>query len=118
MQKIFAAAVIVFVGVSVVTADEFFGAITKVDGNKLSITKFKKGEKGEDVTLTVSDSVKVVKAKFNKETKKLEAGEALEGGLKNEMFAKIGEKGRFATVVTNADNTKIVEIRVFGRKGK
>jgi hypothetical protein len=116
MQKIFAAAVILLVGVAVLAADEFGGIITKVEGNKLSVTKFKKGEKGgEEVTLTVSDSVKVVKGKFNQETKKFEAGEALEGGLKNERFTK----GKvFGFIVTNADNV-VTEIRVGeGRKKK
>jgi hypothetical protein len=42
------------------------------------------------------------------------------GGLSNEMFSKIGEKGVPATIVTDSNN-KITEIRVstFGRgKGK
>jgi len=116
MQKILAAAVILVVGVSVVTADEFFGAITKVDGNKLSITKMKKGEKGEELTLTASDNVKVVKGKFNKEDKKIDAGDAIEGGLKSERFAKRA----MGAIITNADNV-VIEIRLlegFGKKKK
>ncbi len=50
--------------------------------------------------------------------KKVEAGDAIEGGLKNEMFTKIGEKGMFASIVTEDD--KVSEIRVvrFGKKKK
>ena len=44
--------------------------------------------------------------------------DALDGGLKNEMFSKIGEKGVSATVITDAANKKITELRVGGRGGK
>jgi hypothetical protein len=86
--------------------------ITKVGDGKITITEFKgKGEKGEAKTFSVADNVKVVKSKFNPETKKSEPGDPIEGGLKNEMFTKLGEKGKFGTVVTNADN-KVTEVRV------
>src|SRR5205085_1523428 len=97
---------------------EIRGVITKVEGGKVTFSagKFdketKKFERGPAQTLPVADKLKVVKAKFNKETKKLEAGDPLEGGLKNSMFSKIGEKGLPATIITDADNKKIIEIRV------
>lgn len=109
MRKIVAAVGVLVLGLSFVAADEFGGKITKVDGNKITLTKrVKKGEKGEEVTLTAVDNVKVVKGKFNKEDKKVEAGEALEGGLKNEAF----RKDVAARIITN-DDGKITEIRVF-----
>lgn len=115
MLRALAAAFVLFVGVSIVSAEEFFGLITKVEGNKVTITKFKKGEKGgEPVTLTASDSVKVLKGTFNKDTKKFEAGPAVEGGLKNEMFST-GKA--LARIVTDDTNT-ITEIRVSDRKKK
>jgi hypothetical protein len=103
-------------------ADEFGAVITKVQDGKVTFTKFKKGEgnkfeKGPEMTLPTAATVKVVSGKVNPETKKLEAGEPLAGGLKNERLANIGEKGVFATIVTDADNKKITEIRV-GGKGK
>jgi hypothetical protein len=112
--------------VGLVLAEEFSASITKVEGGKVTFakTKFdkdtKKFDRGPEQTLPVADNVKVVKSKFNQETKKLEAGDAIEGGLKNEMFTKIGEKGLFSTLVTDADNKKITEIRVspFFGKGK
>ena len=55
--------------------------------------------------------------KFNKDTKKLEAGEALTDGLKNEVFTKIGAKGQFASITTDTDNKHITAIAIFG-KGK
>lgn len=53
----------------------------------------------------------------NKETKKVEAGEEIEGGLKNERFKDIGERGIRAQIITNDDGL-VTEIRVFARKKK
>src|SRR5262249_30916627 len=78
MKKFFAAATVLVISFSVAMAEEFTASISKVDGSKVTLTKRKKGEKGEETTLTATDDVKVVKAKFNKETKKLEAGDAIE----------------------------------------
>jgi hypothetical protein len=113
-----------FVGITL--AEEFSAAIMKVSDGKVTFakTKFdketKKFEKSPEQTLPVADKVKVVKGKFNKETKKMEAGDPLDGGLKNEMFTKIGEKGVFGTIVTDKDDKQITEIRVFtfGKKDK
>jgi hypothetical protein len=113
-RKIVCAAVVVVLGVGVALAEEFNAAITKVADGKVTFakTKFnkdtKKLEKGAEETLPTAADVKVVTAKFNKDTKKFEAGEAVKDGLKNEMFAKEVS----ATIITDADNKKIVEIRV------
>ncbi len=104
----------VFVGIAM--SDEMRVAIMKVDGTNITYNASKKDAKVEDKTMPVADDVKVFKGKFNADTKKLEAGDAIEGGLKNEMFTKIGEKGLRATIITDADNKKIVEIRVGGGK--
>ncbi|MBL8795347.1 MAG: hypothetical protein JNM56_15695 [Planctomycetia bacterium] len=118
LRKVLGAVLVSVLCVGFSLAEELRGVISKIDGNKITFSERKsKDEKGPEQTLTVADKVKVVKAKFNKETKKLEAGEELEGGLKNEMFSKIGEKGLFATVVTD-DDKKITEIRVFARPSK
>lgn len=116
LRKVVAASLILVFCVGVTFADELFGRITKVEGNKVTFTPFKGKEKGEEQTFTVSKNVKVVKGKFNKETKSVEAGDELEGGLKHKMFKDIGEKGIFAQIVT--DDNKIKEIRVMQRKGK
>src|SRR5262245_17860121 len=84
MRKFVAAVVVLMVGYSLASADDFFGIIKKVDGNKLTVQKLKKGEKGEEVMLTAAENVKVVRAKGK--GKDTEAGEAIEGGLKNEIF--------------------------------
>lgn len=117
-RKFLGASFVLAVIVSVVAGEEFFAGIRKVDadGKNVTFIKFKKGEKGEEETLPVADNVKVVNGKFNKEEKKVEAGDAIEGGLKNERFKNI-EKGVGAMIVT--EGGKITEIRAlkgFGKK--
>jgi hypothetical protein len=114
MRKFLIAAPIILICFGVAIGEEFRGLIKKVDGDKITVMKGKKGD-AKEVTLTVVENVKVVKGKFNKETKKLEAGDPIENGLKNELFAK----EQRATIVTN-DDGKVTEIRVGagGRKKK
>ncbi len=120
-RRLVCALFVLGLGVSITLAAEIRAVITKVDGDKVTFAENKgKGEKGPAQTLPVADNVKVVKGKFNKDTKKTEAGDAIEGGLKNKMFSTISDKGVGATIVTDADNKKITEIRVTagGKKGK
>lgn len=113
IRRLVCALFVVALGVGVTLAAEMRGTITKVEGKTISFTEIKGKEKGDSKNYTLADNVKVMKASFNKDTKKLEVGGALDGGLKNEMFSKIGEKGIGATIVTDADN-KVTEIRVTG----
>ena len=120
LRKMLCAAVVVAIGFGVATAEEFRGAIKKVQKGKIIIgMKFDKETKKftEEKTLTLAKGVKVVKAKFNKEEKKIEAGEELEGGLKNKRFVDIGDRVIFAMFVTN-DDGHVTEIRVFEFKRK
>jgi hypothetical protein len=123
LRKCVAAVGVLVVCLSVAVADEFLAVITKVQDGRVTFSKFKKGgdkgfEKGPEMTLPTAANVKVVSSKFNKDTKKAEPGEPLTGGLKNERFTNIGEKGVFATIVTDTDNKNITEIRVGGKGGK
>jgi hypothetical protein len=116
-QKVVGAALVLAVSVGFGLAEEIRAVIIKVDGNKVTFAENKSKEKGKvdkgpEKTLPAADNVKVLKSKFNQETKKVEAGDALDSGLKNEVFSKIGENGLRATVITDADNKKITEIRV------
>jgi hypothetical protein len=119
LRKFVCAAVITVVGLSFAMADEFQAIISKVDGNKVTFKKAKKGEVGDDMTLPVTADAKITKGKFNADTKKLEAGDAVADGLKNEMFTKTTDKGVRATITTDADNKNITAITVGGGgKGK
>ena len=114
-RRLVCAIFVVAIGVGVTLAAEINAVITKVDGDKVTFAERKgKDEKGPSQTLPVTDNVKVVKGKKNKDTKKVEAGDAIEGGLKNKLFSTISDKGIGATIVTDGDGKKITEIRVTG----
>src|SRR5262249_30541907 len=118
-RKAIFAGFVLAVTFSLAAAEEFRCVITKVEDGKVTFAKAKKGEdgkkgeKGPEETLPTASDVKVLQAKFNQETKKLEAGDALENGLKNDRFKSIGEKGVNATLVTSDDGKQIKEIRIF-----
>jgi hypothetical protein len=99
-------------------AEDIRAVILKVDGDKVTFAPTKgKGKKGDEQTLPAASDIKVSKAKFNADAKKFEAGDAIEGGLKADVFSKIdAEKGLPATVVTDADGKKITAIYVGGKK--
>ncbi len=120
LRKFVCAAVIVVIGLSVAVGDEIQAIISKVDGNKVTFKKAgKKGAAADeaDMTLPVKADAKITKGKFNMDTKKLEAGDAIATGLKDEQFTTIGEKGVRATITTDADNKNITAITVGGGGG-
>ncbi len=113
MRKVLLAAPIILVCFGVALGEEFRGTIKKIDGDKITVLKGKKGD-SKEVVLTVVENVKVTKGKFNKETKKVEAGDAIENGLKNELFSKGDQR---VTIITN-DDGKVTEIRTGGGRKK
>ena len=124
MRKLACVAVLLALSVGLVMAEEYTAQIKKVDGDKITAIKgakfnkdAKKFEGGTEITLTATADVKVLTGKKNKDTKKTEAGDAIEGGLKNERFTKIGENGIGAQITTN-DDGKVTQILVFGGKKK
>jgi len=101
-----------------VAAEEFGATITKVDGDNVTFykTQFKNGkkpQKGEVTTLTAKNA-KVYEARFqsNKEEKKVEIvpGDAIEGGLKNDVFKLVGKASIAARITTSDDNKSITRI--------
>lgn len=115
-RKLMCAVFVMTVSIGLVAADEFGAVVKKVDGDKVTFYKVKKGEKGEDTTLPAAKDVKVAKGKANKDTKKYEAGDAIEGGLKNDLFKS--EKGVTVRITTDADNKNITQILVTTPKKK
>jgi hypothetical protein len=117
VRNLVGAVSILAISVGFCLAEEIRAVILKVDGNNITFAESKgKGERGAEKMLPAADNVKVLKGKYNQETKKLEAGDALDNGLKNQVFTTIDEKGLRATVITDSDNKKITEIRVGGRR--
>ena len=127
MHKFIAASLVLVIAVTVAAADELTGFITRFEDGKMTVKKTK-GTETEDVTLKIADKVKIVRSKMNMNTKKMEAGEAYEGGkdalakqVKStaEQVKKWTEEGKkgfglgvFASIVTEGD--KVTEIRVAG----
>lgn len=132
MRKFIAASlvfVITFVGAA---GDEFVGFVTTFEGGKMTVKKSKGTEPPEEITLKVADNVKIARGKVNANSKKIEAGEAFEGG--KDALAKLvketaeqvkkwieeGKKGFglgvFASIVT--EDNKVTEIRVIGGSKK
>lgn len=126
LRKFVCASVMLVLCLGVAFADEFGAIITKVEGNKITFKKVKgfgkKAEVGDEQTMSAVKDVKVVTAKFSKGDDgkfKIEAGDAVKGGLKNKRFKDIGEKGVRAMIVTDEGGKKITEVRLFpGRKKK
>ena len=121
LRKIIGTTVVALLFVSFAFSEEIRAVITEVKDGKVTFAtlegKGKDAKKGDSKTMPVSDNVKVVYGNFNKDTKKVEAGDAIEGGLKNEIFTKIdAEKGKRATITTEGD--KITEIIIMKGKGK
>src|SRR5262245_15415843 len=114
LRRFVCAAVVMVIGLGVVMADEFQATILKVDNGKVTFKKGGKKGGGEETTLPVTKDAKIMKGKFNADTKKLEPDTAIDNGLKNEMFTNIkiedGKGGVAATITTDADNKNITAI--------
>jgi hypothetical protein len=123
-RKLACAAFVLVVAFGMVAGGEYTGRVMKVDGNKITFQKMKgKGKNaekdGDPVTWEVAKDAKIIKGMFNKDTKKVEAGDAIEGGLTGTTFSKIdAEKGIGATVTTDDDKKVVTQIMVFGGKKK
>lgn len=121
VRKLACAAFFFVAVIGLVAAEEFGAQITKIDGDKVTFQKFKKGEKGkkgdkdgDEITLPLAKDAKIVKGSFDFKAKKVTAGEAIEGGLKADAF-KIDEKkgGPFVLITTADDNKSITQIATF-----
>jgi hypothetical protein len=117
MRKFVCAAVVTVFAFGVAMGDEFVARISKIDDGKVTFTKAKKGEKGEEMTLPLAKNAKMVKGKFNKETKSIDAGDALDKEAVSTIMEK-SKKGAFAFIITDGDNKQITEIRFLGGKKK
>ena len=130
MKRFVVASVCVFALVGVVLAEELQVTITgvKTDGNVTTIsyvTKAKKGEEGKKGTAVLATNAKVIKGMFNKDDQKFVAGDAIEGGIKADMFKNATEEkgkgvnARLTIADDGADKGKVTQVMVTGGgKGK
>lgn len=126
IRKLVCSMVVMVVAIGFVAAGEYTATITKVDGDKVTLQKYKKaavkGEKpekdGDAFTLATSKDAKVIYG--TKDKKDYKDGDAIEGGLKAEMFSKAGDKGVVARIYTEGEGKeeKITKILVTKKKGK
>ena len=128
MRKFVAVSLVLVFPVAVAEAEEFVAFITKFEDGKMTVKKSKGTEPPEEVTLKLADNFKIVRAKVNNATMKLEAGDAYEGGKdalakqvketaeRVKKWIEEGKKGFglgvFASIVTEGDT--VTEIRVTG----
>jgi hypothetical protein len=128
-RRFVAALVLALTAFGFAVADEFQAHITKVQDARLTYKRVKgfneenKLEYDEEKTLPTTKDVKVVKARYDKEARKIVNGDALEGGLKNDAFKDLGKDKKkgvavLATLMTDAENKKITQIRVLSLKIK
>jgi hypothetical protein len=125
MRTIIASCVLVVFSFGVIVADEFVGQITKVEtkDGKTTISGTKKGKKKTDeakeFSFTVAKDVKVNKAgKFDKDTKKFEVGDAIEGGIKSDIFKEITPEKPLAAFLTTDEKDMVTSILVTKAKKK
>jgi len=122
IRKLVCAMFVMTVTVGFVFADEFSGVLTKVDGNKITVQKMKKGadkkaeKDGDPVVLTVNSDAVISKGKGAKGGK-FEATDKIETGLKDEIFTKIDEKKGVPVRVT-AEGEKVSQLLVITPKKK
>ena len=103
LRNVLCAAVLVAVSFGLALADQVKGKITKIDGDKITLTTSpdtKAGTAGgETKTFDLDKNVKVVKGKNR---------ESVAGGLKAPELSNIGPKGVNATVEVSGN--KVTEI--------
>jgi hypothetical protein len=130
MNRSFVAAlVLALTAVGFAAADEFQAIITKVQDGRVTFNRVKgRDEEGKTQydaakTLPTTKDVKVVKARYDTEARKMVNGDPLAGGLKHDAFKDLGTDkkkgvGVLATLFTDANNKNITLIRVLSLKIK
>jgi hypothetical protein len=125
MRKFVCAAIITLVAVSFVAAEEITVRIFKCDADKgcVMYKKTIKGKVDPDDKGTVIDLTKNAKIVLGKKDPDVKGksidGDEVKGGLKNEVFSDLGEKGVAAVLFTaddGGDKGKVTKLRVFAKK--
>jgi hypothetical protein len=125
MRKFVCAAIFTLVAVTFVAAEEITVRIFKCDADKGCIVykKTVKGKVDPDDKGTVIDLTKNAKIVFGKkdpdDKKKTIDGDEVKGGLKNEVFSDLGEKGVGGVLfIADAgdDKGKVTKLRVNAKK--
>jgi len=94
---------------------EFKATLTRVGDDQIT---FKRTPDGAEETLPPAANLKVSRAKVDRDTQEVDTGAPIPGGLRNEVFGKMGDKGVPVTIVTDPTNKKIAEILVMPKRGR
>jgi len=115
IRKMVCALFVMTVAIGFVVAETRTGIISNIKDNTFDFQPTKKGQPdGDKLKLTLGKDATVAKGIPNKDTKKTDKGEALPGGLTNEVFK--GDKGTNASVTY--EGTTASEVLVVGKKKK
>jgi hypothetical protein len=129
MRRLIASAVAVLFAITLATAEDIGGNLTKIEDGKATYIKGgkggKKGKKGEPATLEIAKGVTYNTGTrvFDKEAKKAtytKEKDLTEADVKD-LISKAGEKGIGVRLITadDGDNKgKVIEIRVLQAKKK
>ena len=99
------------------TDSGFLTKITKVAEGNVTFYPTLKGKKsGGELTLPLAPVATIAEYRFNVTTKKVEAGDLIEGGLKNVIFTDLPATGLSARIIT--ENNQITTILAFVAKKK
>jgi hypothetical protein len=121
IRKLGCAMFVMTIAIGVALAEDFTAGITKVDGNKITYQKMKKGKKdGDPVTIELAKDAKIIKGKQDPDDKKkILDGDDIKDGLKAELFTKASEdKPVTARIFTDDEKKVVTKIRVGGKGGK
>jgi hypothetical protein len=109
MQRLIAVVAVFVMAIGFAIGAEVKGKFKSIDGDKLVVSVGKKDD-AKDQTFIVLPTAKILQGKFDKETKKFVAGDAVDGGLKSV------KEGSFVTLEVDGD--KVSQVIVGGKKGK
>ncbi len=120
-RKLVGAMIVMTAAIGFALADDFQAVVTSVKDGKVTYFKTKKGKKdGDAITMEVAKDATFVKGKKDADDKKKTVdGDAIENGLKADVFTKASDdKPVNARIFTDDDKKNITKIRVGGGKGK
>jgi len=120
------------VGEDLVKADSEFDAIYKRHGPQtnargtISYVRIELNDKGDIIntfpltTTLVTADTKYVMGKYNEKEKTWEAGEAIKGGVYNDIFKELGAKTYYVRITMRADGRGVAQflLRQIGEKKK
>jgi hypothetical protein len=120
MRRFFCAAVVTLSVCAVAMGDEFLAYVRKIEGGEVSFNKrLKKGAQFDrPEKLPLAPNPRMATAKFNKDTKKIEAAEPLSAVEVERILLSAPAQGAPAVIVTDPNNRAVTQILFIALKSK